>query len=130
MNTTDTPRRIVCASGATRCHGSHATREDVYRCWVAAGRIAGLWSCGWQYEGAVATGDPDEPYYRGILECDAPTRMYQDGTGYSCTDGHDHTFAEARQAQGWDYCEDSDEATQLARAGVEPRTMTGQIWPR
>jgi hypothetical protein len=130
MTTDDTAPRIVCTSGATTCHGSHATATAVFRCYVAAGRIDGLWTCGWQHEGLIATGDPDEPYYQGIVECDAPARMYPDGTGYACTDGHSHTFAEARAAQGWEYAEDDDEARRLAGLGVEPRTMTGQIWPR
>jgi hypothetical protein len=121
-------RRIVCASGHGQCPGWHETAEAVRRCYVAAGRIDGLWTCGWQFEGAIATGDPDEPYYRGILECDAPARERADGSGYDCEAGHEHTYAEARQAQGWDYA-DEDEAAGLAKAGVEPRTMTGQVWP-
>jgi hypothetical protein len=121
----DTRGTIKCGS----CRSRHLTKEQVLSCYVEAGKIEGMWLCGWQYKGLIATGDPDEPYYEGILECDAPARMRADGTGYDCLRGHEHTTAEARQAQGWEYCEDDDEAKQLARAGVEPRTMTGQAWP-
>jgi hypothetical protein len=89
----------------------------------------GTFPCSWLTEALLATGDPDEPYYPGIVECGAPAHLRADGTGYDCEAGHEHTTAEARQAQGWEYCSDTDEAKQLARVGVEPRTMTGQIWP-
>jgi hypothetical protein len=125
MTTTEAPetRTIRCASGAARCHGRHATPDEVFRCYVAAGKIDGAWPCGWQYEGAIPTGDPEEPYYRGILECDAPARERANGTGYDCADGHEFTTAEARAAAGWDYAEDAMEAAYLAKHGTEPRTL-------
>lgn len=121
----DTAGTVRCGS----CRSRHVTADQVLRCYVAKGLIKDTWPCGWQYEGLIATGDPDEPFYRGIVECDAPARLRADGTGYGCLVGHEHTYAEARQAQGWDYAEDDDEAKNLAKAGVEPRTMTGQVWP-
>jgi hypothetical protein len=121
----DTAGTIRCGS----CRSRHLTTADVLACYVAKGLITDMWSCGWQYEGAIATGDPDEPWYLGIIECDAPAQLRADGTGYDCLAGHEHTYAEARQAQGWEYCEDDDEAGRLAKLGVEPRTMTGQVWP-
>jgi hypothetical protein len=117
---------IKCGAGDHR----HATAYQVLCCYVAAGLIDGAWPCGWLYEGPVPTGDPDEPYYRGIIECPAPARMRADGTGYECLAGHEHTYAEARQAAGWDYAEDDEEAERMSRYGVEPRTMRGQVWPR
>jgi hypothetical protein len=88
------------------------------------------WPCDWLTRGTRPTGDPDEPYYEGIFECGAPSRMRPDGTGYDCEAGHEHTYAQARQAAGWEYAEDDDEAGRLAKLGVEPRTITGQVWPR
>ena len=79
---------------------------------------------------AAATGDPDEPCYPAIVECGAPTRYRADGTGYDCESGHEHTDAQARQAQGWDYAGDDGEALLLARAGVEPREVDGHVWVR
>jgi hypothetical protein len=110
---------IRCGS----CKGRHATVSLVQRCYVAAGKIEGVWPCSWLMEAPIATGDPDEPYYPGIVECGAPTRMRADGTGYDCANGHEHTYAEARQAQGWDYAEDAMEAAYLAKYGTEPRTL-------
>jgi len=120
----DTAGTIRCGS----CRSRHLTRDEVLRCYVAAGRIKDVWPCSWLVEGPIPTGDPDEPYYQGIYECGAPSRMRADGTGYDCDDGHEHTDAEARQAQGWDYAADDDEARGLARNFVEPRTMAGQVW--
>jgi hypothetical protein len=121
----DTAGTIKCGS----CRSRHLTKDEVLRCYVAKGLIKDRFICGWQYEGAIATGDPDEPYYRGIVECDAIATIRPDGSGFDCEAGHEHTNAEARQEQGWEYCSDQGEADQLARAGVEPRTMAGQVWP-
>jgi hypothetical protein len=124
MTTTTTrAMRIRCAAGADTCPGEHATAYEVFCCYVTAGKIEGVFPCSWLME---VPGE-DGPYH---VECGAPSRMYSDGTGYSCALGHSHTDAQARQAQGWDYAADAGEAEQLARAFVEPRTMTGQVWPR
>jgi hypothetical protein len=124
MDTTTREARIICTSGATTCHGFHATARQVFRCYVAAGRIADVWTCGWQYEGAIATGDPAEPCYRGILECDAPAKMRADGSGFDCSDGHEHTFAEWLAEHGQAYAEDDEEAARLLKAGVQPLHIT------
>lgn len=121
----DTAGTIRCGS----CRSRHLTRAQILHCYVEAGKIEGKFICGWQYEGAIATGDPDEPFYRGVIECDAIATIRSDGSGFDCEAGHEHTNAQARQEQGWEYAEDFGEAEQLAKAGVEPRTMTGQVWP-
>jgi hypothetical protein len=121
-----TPRpahRITCRSGHGQCPGWHETREAVYRCFVAANLITGVWACGWQYEGAIATGDPDEPYYRGVVECDAPAREYPDGSGFECADGHSHRHPQWLAEHGMAYAEDDEEARYLAKAGVQPLHM-------
>lgn len=80
------------------------------------------WPCTWLIEGYGEDGLVHD-------ECGAATRYRPDGSGYDCATGHEHTYAEARQAQGWDYAADEGEAFGLARAGVEPREMDGHIWP-
>lgn len=121
----DTAGTVKCGS----CRSRHFTADEVLRCYVAAGKIENLFICGWQYEGAIATGDPDEPFYRGVIECDAIATIRADGSGFDCAVGHSHTNAQARQEQGWEYCEDFAEAERLARLGIEPRTMDGHLWP-
>jgi hypothetical protein len=115
---------IRCGS----CKRRHATAQEVLRCYVAAGKIEDVWPCSWLIEAALATGDPDEPYYPGIVECGAPTRMRADGSGYDCANGHEHTTAEARCEQNWDYAEDAGEAALLAKYGTEPRDIHGRPW--
>jgi hypothetical protein len=88
----------------------------------------GPWPCSWMMEVALATGDPHEPYYQGIIECGAPTYLRPDGTGYDCELGHEHTYEQARQTQGWDYASDAGEAALLAKYGTEPREMDGHVW--
>lgn len=114
----DTAGTIKCGS----CKSRHFTAYDVLACYVAAGLIKDAWPCGW---GMLAQGE-DGPY---TIFCDAPARARADGTGYDCILGHEHTTAEARRQQGWDYASDLGEAELLAKYGTEPRTMTGQIWP-
>ena len=101
------------------CKSHHETVHDVRECYDA-GKYLG--PCTW----LVMIDGEDGSY---TAECEAPMYERYDNTGYECTAGHEHTFAEARMAQGWDYAADADEASQLARHGTEPRTMTGQIWP-
>src|SRR5271166_156790 len=120
MTATATAPTIKC--GVSRDH-RHVTPGEVYRCYVKAGRIIGVWPCGWQYEGLIATGDPEEPYYRGIVECGAPTRERANGSGYDCKAGHEHTYAQWMAEHGMAYAEDDLEAAYLAKAGVEPREL-------
>jgi hypothetical protein len=103
-----------------KCHGRHRYPIQVQACY---GVLGDVWPCSWQLEVLLPTGDPDEPYYEGVAECGAPSRMREDGTGYDCEAGHEHTFAEARQRAGWDYAEDADEARQLMKYGTEPRDL-------
>jgi hypothetical protein len=106
------------------CRERHEHIEQVKQCF---GLDVGLYlgPCTWQTQGrTITTGDPEEPYYydaEGVTECGAKMYAREDGTGYDCLNGHDHTTAEARYNQGWDYAEDEDEAKQLVKAGVEPR---------
>lgn len=121
----DTAGTIRCGS----CRSRHVTKDEVLRCYIEAGKIENLFICGWQYEGAIATGDPDEPFYRGVVECDAIATIRPDGSGFDCKAGHEHTNAQARQEQGWDYAEDALEAAYLAKHGTEPRQLRdGSPW--
>lgn len=123
----DTAGIIRCGA----CKSRHATKEDVLSCYVGKGLIKDMWPCGWQYEGDIATGDPDEPYYRGIVSCDAPARERADGSGYDCLAGHEHTYAQWMAEHGMAYAEDDLEAAYLAKAGVEPRELaTCAPWTR
>lgn len=118
---------IRCGS----CKRRHATAQEVLRCYVAADKIEGVWPCSWLIEAALATGDPDEPYYAAVVECGAPTRMRADGTGYDCAAGHEHTDAQVMAERGMAYAEDDLEAAYLAKYGTEPRDLvTGGPWTR
>ena len=47
--------------------------------------------------------------------------------GWTCEAGHEHVSMQARHAEGWDFAEEYGEAMAMARAGVEPRTMSGHV---
>lgn len=123
----DTAGTIKCGS----CRSRHLTKDEVLRCYIEAGKIENLFICGWQYEGLIATGDPDEPCYRGVVECDAIATIRADGSGFDCADGHEHTNAQWMAEHGMAYAEDDMEAAYLAKAGVEPRELaTCAPWTR
>jgi hypothetical protein len=60
---------------------------------------------------------------RYVRDCGAPA--WETARGWECQDGHGHVYAEIRDAEGWDYAADSDEAGLLAGAGVDPVAMNG-----
>ncbi len=121
------PHRIICRSGWSGQPGRHDHRDvaTARACWQAArDEKAGIqvWPCTWLLEGRYDDGSAF------TYECGLPSRFTpQHGEGsYACDGGHDHVPAEVREAQGWDYAADEDEAALLARAGVRPVQMDGK----
>jgi hypothetical protein len=114
---------IYCRADWKTCFGVHETVAEVQDCYRKA-RVArndpDYFPCGWLVE--IRTED-------GIaaIACGALARVTS--RGFECEAGHEHVHAEIRHREGWEYAEDLDEAHQLFRAGVEPRTMAGQVWP-
>jgi hypothetical protein len=116
------PHRILCRSGWEGCPGYHEKTWQVQECFAA--KRDGAWPCSWLIQLLGEDG-----YY--TVPCGRPTRYTDKATGaYECLGGHDFIPAQTRSEEGWEYAEDDDEAAQLAKAGVEPRTLTGQLWPR
>jgi hypothetical protein len=118
------PHVINCNSkwnGADR--HQHENVAEVRECFQAAAdekRGIRVWPCSWLLEGRYDDGSVF------TYECRAPTRYTDERDSYACTRGHDHTPAEVRVEQGWDYAEDAQEAAQLARAGVRPVPMSAE----
>lgn len=104
---------------------SHPTTELVKLCFLAARYEKSgveVWPCSWLLEGRC---DDGSAY---TYECGLPAMFTDERGSYECAGGHDHTPADLRQEQGWDYAGDEDEATLLARAGVRPVQMDGKAW--
>lgn len=101
------------------CKETHHSVEAVRRCY--AGEAS---PCGWQYHARDRWGFvTDEDGERIVLECKA--LAWDTGRALVCEDGHEHVWAEARAAEGWDYAEDAEEARRLAKVGVASVGMDG-----
>lgn len=101
---------------------SHRTAAEVRECYLAAhDKAAGteVWECGWLLEGRY---DDGTTY---AYPCDAPTRYTDEHGSYECLSGHGHVPAEVRQAEGWDYASDAEEAAYLRRNGVDAVSALG-----
>lgn len=75
--------------------------------------------CGW----VVPAGYNED----GACYADCGAHVTFTERGWSCEAGHEHVSMEARHAEGWEYAEDYGEAMNLAHAGVEPLTMSGNV---
>lgn len=119
---------IVCRSGWGTCNGSHETAAEVKDCYRRA-HTPGGWPCSWLVEVALRTGDPDEPYYKGIVECGLLTLPVEKTGGYECEGGHDFIPPQYLAEHGMAYASDDFEAKALAKAGVLPLAMRGGAYP-
>jgi hypothetical protein len=84
-----------------------------------------MWSVSYYPE---PTTDPEtgEVYYYDdpfplVRDCGA--EVVSTRRGWECAAGHSHVWAEVREAEGWEYAEDDDEAARMIKAGVEPRDI-------
>ena len=87
-----------------------------------------LFTCHWAVEKWIGWVDEETGEADGdmqIVDCGADAIATE--RGWTCTAGHEHVNIDTRMAEGWDYAQEYGEAMDLARAGVEPRTMTGHI---
>jgi len=64
--------------------------------------------------------DVDEDGPRAV-PCEAEAAFTK--TGFWCTNGHEHTDAENRLMQGWDYAEDAYDAGVIMAGARTPRPM-------
>lgn len=106
---------IICG----KCRETHGSVDAIRACYAG-----NLHKCDWLVERTVSwfdeeTGDGEG--YDVIEDCGAEAIVTD--RGFTCAAGHEHTYAEIRHAEGWDYAEDPDEAARLARAGTEPRDL-------
>ena len=108
---------IKCA----HCKNRHSSVEAVKAC--AAGALT---TCHWMVERPEVVGGCEEYGFEvewGIVDCGAEAVVTE--RGWTCAAGHSFVTATARREEGWEYAEDFGEAMALARAGVEPLTMSG-----
>ena len=91
---------ITCGN----CHETHRSVEGVRVCHAGKG-----WCCTWLLERHGEDG-----LY--VVECGALS--WEDERGYGCAAGHDHVYAEVRDAEGWDYASDAQEAEMMRRNGL------------
>jgi hypothetical protein len=61
-----------------------------------------------------------------IRECGATAVVTE--RGFECEAGHEHVNAETRDAEGWDYASDEEEAAVRAKYGYESRLPDGHVF--
>lgn len=98
---------IACGN----CGGTHYSVDAVRRC-----HSSETWRCDWHVEDE----NEDGPFSRACRAL-----AWETPDGWECEAGHAHVSAEHREAQGWDYAEDAEEARRLAKVGVMPMKMDG-----
>lgn len=102
-----------------KCKATHHSSAAVKACYAG-----NLYACDWLVERVDGWDDEEYGQYdfeEVIVPCGAEAIV--DSRGFTCTAGHSHVYAEIRRAEGWEYAEDADEASRMARAGVEPRDL-------
>lgn len=103
--------------GNRNLHGKvetyHADVAAVKACFLGDG------VCTW----VVSVGHHPEDGDELLLECGYA--LHVTDRGWTCDGGHEHVTAEVRQAEGWDYASDEEEATQLRKHGVDAVAMNG-----
>jgi hypothetical protein len=105
---------IICG----KCKELHHSAAAVKACYAG-----NLHVCDWLVKGFEGW-DDGEGYgesWEVIVPCGAEAIV--DSRGFTCSVGHSHVYAEIRYAEGWEYAEDANEASRLAKAGIEPRDL-------
>lgn len=111
---------IVCNSGWEGCPTHHEYAQQVKECFEA--KRNGDWPCSWLVRQLGEDG-----YY--TIPCGRPTRYTDDRGSYECAAGHNHVPAEVMHERREAYASDGLEAKALAKAGMVPLTMDGQVYP-
>ena len=109
-----------------KCHGEHTSVAGVRACHQGLDVVPCTWLVErWYPVVYFPDGDSYDPCEEGpiVEECGADAIFRADDSGWDCVAGHEHTDAQARWEQGWDYAEDDGEARRLAANGVEPRDL-------
>jgi hypothetical protein len=105
--------RLVIVDGWTHVPGAAVDGD---------GRHPG--GCTWMVErGYWIDADDDwaPEYVERVEDCGAELAYNDDR--WVCAAGHEHTSAEAREREGWDYADSPEEARRLASVGVDSRPM-------
>lgn len=105
-----------------KCKELHRSAAAVRACYAGA-TIA---PCDWLVERFTPgeyVGDEGDWLEGVTLVEDCGAEAIYDDRGFTCDAGHSHVRAEIRNAEGWEYAEDADEASRLTKAGVEPRDL-------
>lgn len=105
-----------------KCSQTHASSIAVRACY--GGSV--IAPCEWLVKRTHSYYDEEYGWCGGedgpsIEDCGAEA-IYDD-RGFACAAGHSHVNSEIRYAEGWDYAEDAEEASQLTRYGTEPRDL-------
>jgi len=109
-----------------KCKELHHSAAAVRACYAGA-TIA---PCNWLVERFTPGEYVGDDWLEEVTrEEDCGAEAIYDDRGFTCDAGHSHVRAEIRNAEGWEYAEDADEALLLAKAGVDPRDLvTGGVF--
>lgn len=114
-----------CGSKWSGCRGGHGTIAELKACFAWGYRQAAegdkVWPCTWLVEGRYDDGS--------IYTYECGALSYATEHGYECEAGHDHIDMQWMAENHLAYASDEDEAKALVKAGVQPLTMAGQVFP-
>lgn len=105
---------ITCKAGGTK--HTHVTVEAVKRHYLDP---ANTGVCGDLYMGSYL--DADGFAESAVMECQGLRWITPRGS--ECEFGHEHTDAETRDREGWDYAEDAFDAAVIGRGGRDYAPM-------
>jgi hypothetical protein len=102
---------------------SFTFRGQTFQTVFAARKVAEGWTlvdvpCGWLVEHREFDGYDVAEW---VADCGA--ELVESARGWACAAGHEHTFAEVRDREGWDYAQDGYDVAVLAHGGKEARPM-------
>lgn len=99
------------------CKGQHHYVETAKACYAG-----NTFTCNWLVQTAGQEWTDFEPIIR---ECGATAVV--DERGFECESGHAHVNAETRDAEGWDYASDEEEARVRASYGHQSLLADGHL---
>lgn len=100
------------------CARSHHYADTGRAC--AAGNV---FVCDWLVQ---LPGIEETDFQPRIVECGSSA--IADERGFHCEAGHEHVNTETREAEGWDYASDEEEAAVRAKYGYESRLPSGHVY--
>jgi hypothetical protein len=106
-----------------KCGERHSSAAAVKAC-----HEGNLFACHWAVEKPVGWTDEetgDAEWWTEVADCGAEAIATE--RGWTCEAGHEHVNMQTQHDEGWTYVEEYGEAMDVARAGVEPRTISGHV---